>query len=593
MNFEGRTGQPNNRAFQPRLTLSAVVMLSIALTPFACASAQSLPALDFSGRSADKRPDLLEKTTPDLPAPVSTLPVPPAPAREPAGALVQGVFARRFVVTGSTVFTEEELARLTAPYLNRAVTMADLESLRRDLTLHYVTRGYVNSGVIIPDQAVADGEITLQIVEGRLSRIDIAGNEHFSGSFLKARIARGAQVPLNITPLQERLQFLQQDARIQRIHAELRPGGRPGEGELKVKVEEKPPFSVWLAFNNYQSPSVGAERGLVTLAHQNLTGHGDVLSLTYGYSEGLNPLIDTSYAVPVNAYDTTLLFRYRKNDAKVVDRVFGPLDIVSKSEGFEFGLRQPVYRTLNHELAIALSGEYVHTESSLSGEPMSFSPGVENGESTVAPLRFAQEWTYRTKRQVIAARSRFSFGLDALGATVHDRQNNTNPDGRFFAWLGQLQWARVLEVWDIQLLSRLDLQRASHSLLPAEQMGVGGRYTVRGYRENLLVRDQALIASLEARVPLLQNERWAEYFQVGPFLDYGRGTNVNIPTSGPNDIASIGLGLRWGAAPFKLPFGLKTEAEIFWGHRLRTVNMPSEDLQDDGIHYQFAVTGIF
>jgi len=52
----------------------------------------------------------------------------------------------------------------------------------------------------------------------------------------------------------------------------------------------------------------------------------------------------------------------------------------------------------------------------------------------------------------IAARSRFSVGTDALGGTIHG--DPAIPDGQFFAWLGQFQWARRLDVLDIQTLFR-------------------------------------------------------------------------------------------------------------------------------------------
>jgi hemolysin activation/secretion protein len=57
-----------------------------------------------------------------------------------------------------------------------------------------------------------------------------------------------------------------------------------GESALYVRITERMPFFVALKFNNYQSPSVGAERGLLTVAHRNLTGHGDILSVMYGRS---------------------------------------------------------------------------------------------------------------------------------------------------------------------------------------------------------------------------------------------------------------------------------------------------------------------
>jgi len=578
------------RGVEPLLAGRLFLLLAALLFPALSVHGQALPTIDFTGKPGEKRPELLEDIQrPTLPT--LTLPSPAAPTMDNASPFVKSFFVKKIVVAGSTVFSPEEIARVTAPYENRNLTMEGLESLRRELTLLYVSRGYINSGAVIPDQTVTDGQLALRIVEGKLSQITIEGNRWFGESYLRDRIALGAGVPVNILRLQDRLRLMQQDPRIERIHAELRPGAIPGESELKVRVVEKSPFSVGMAFNNYQSPSIGAETGLFTFADQNLTGHGDVLSFTYGYSRGVNPLIDTWYAAPVNAYDTTLSFRYRNTDQKVVDGVFAPLDIVSKTESFEVALRQPVYRTLSQELTLSLSLQPEEEKTYLLGEPFSFSPGMENGKGIAAPLRFGQEWIYRSQRQVIAARSRFSFGLDIMGATTNAESNV--PDGRFFAWLGQFQWVRVLDFLDMQLMARTDIQLSADPLLPIEQMGVGGRYTVRGYRENLLTWDEVFIASLETRIPLVQNERWAEYLQVAPFFDYGWGRDKGIPTIGPTNISSIGAGLRWGASLIKSPLQLRSDAEIYWGYQLRTVPDTGGNLQDDGISFQIAVSAVF
>ena len=552
---------------------------------------QSLPTLDYSGRSDEKRSEPLERQAGSPPSGV-TLPAPPLPLAESSKGPSRSILVRKIVVTGNTVFTPEELGKVTAPYENRTLTMEDLESLRREVTSLYVTAGYINSGAVIPDQGVTDGLLRLQVIQGKLNDITLQGTKWFRDSYLRDRIELGVGVPLNIGPLQNSLQLLQQDQRFRSIHAELRPGAEPGESRLSVRVEEKPPISIWTAFNNYQSSSIGAQRGLVTLTHQNLTGHGDVLSFTYGYSKGLNPLIDTWYALPLNTHDTTVMFRYRKNDNTTVDKVFGPLDIVGKTDGYELNLRQPLYRSLRQEFALSLSLEQEFSDTYMGSEPYSFSLGPDNGHAVVVPLRLGMEWTHRTQQQVIAARSRFSLGLNALGATHGG--GGAVPDGQFFAWLGQLQYTRILQPADIQLLARIDIQCATSPLLSVEQIAIGGRYTVRGYRENLMVRDQALITSLESRIPLLQNRPWADYLQFCQFLDYGQGSNLEQPTAAPTDLSSIGLGLRWGAGLLRLPFELKAEAEIYWGYQLRHLDYYRyEGVQDNGVHYQIAVTGFF
>jgi hemolysin activation/secretion protein len=136
----------------------------------------------------------------------------------------------------------------------------------------------------------------------------------------------------------------------------------------------------------------------------------------------------------------------------------------------------------------------------------------------------------------------------------------------------------------------MDLQLATNPLLPVEQMAVGGRYTVRGYRENLLVRDQAFVASLESRIPLIRNTPLADFLYLAPFVDYGRGWNKDLPTPPLKSISSTGLGLRWALTFISSPFNLQSQFEIYWGYPLRDVDIPENDLQDDGIHLQFLIS---
>ena len=75
-----------------------------------------------------------------------------------------------------------------------------------------------------------------------------------------------------------------------------------------------------------------------------------------------------------------------------------------------------------------------------------------------------------------------------------------------------------------------------------------------------------------------------------PFFDWGWAENTDFPTPpGPRNIYSIGVGLRW-AVTFSSPIRLRPEFEIFWGYRLRDLNIDVENnLQDKGISLQFVI----
>ena len=522
-------------------------------------------------------PPLPEKPLPPLPPPLQPPVVPPEKRERLPGLRV---IVRAINVLGSTVFTPDELAKVTAPYTNRELTSEDLEALRQALTLHYINKGYVTSGALIPDQTVTEGVLTVQIIEGKLAGIEVEGNRWFLASYFQNRITLGAGPPVKVDALQERLQLLQTDTRIERINAELRPGIVRGESLLHVQVREANPFKAWLEFNNYQSPTVGAEQGLVTVADQNLTGLGDILSLQYGRSSGVDPILNFRYALPINAHDTTVSAQYRRFDLAVKEEPFKALDIQNKAEIFALAVRQPLYRTVQQEFAVALSAEHETNKTFLLGAPFEFVPGATNGVFRVSALRLSQEWTRRTPDEVMSALSRFSLGIGALGATA--TADPALADGRFFSWLGEAQWARQLQPWRIQLLTRVTLQLSNDHLFPLEQFAVGGRYSVRGYREYSFVRDNGFLWSFETRVPVLTLATGADVLHLAPFIDVGRSWNIKDAAAEPITISSVGIGMIWSIRQ-------GSHFEVYWGHRLKSVPNPDGNLQDHGVHLQLVV----
>jgi hemolysin activation/secretion protein len=543
------------------------------------------------------QPALAVGQTPPAESPAPSLP-PLRPPRQPDTDLSPRlrILVERVSVVGSTVFPPEVIARITRPYEGRYLTQEDLLALRDELTRLYTDRGYVNSGVILPDQTVRDGQVTYQVIEVGVTQLNITGNRWFRTGYLRQRLA--PSVPLNVAELQSQIELLLDDPRIQRLRVNLKPGLRQGESVLDVEVEDRQPFRLLLDFNNYQAPSVGAENGIVTVEDVNLLGWGDTLTLRYGRSEGLDPLLDFRYSLPVTKWDTTLSFQYRRNAFTVIEEQFQDLDIEETSQIYTATLRQPLYRTRNTAVAAELIGERLEEKTTLLGIPFPLLPGsTDDGESVVTALRVALEYVYRTQTQAIALRSRFSFGIDALGATV----NSDVPDGRFFAWLGQAQWASRLPVLDTQMIVRTDVQLTPDPLLVLEQVSVGGRYTVRGYRENTLVRDNAFLASVELRIPLVRNKPWADYLELAPFFDYGRAWRAVGETPDPIDIYSVGMGLRW-ALTFPGIVSVRPQFEVYFGYRLRETRIlgKPDPLQDvitthdrngekgrAGVHFQF------
>jgi hemolysin activation/secretion protein len=513
------------------------------------------------------------------------LPPPNLPTTPGGLAGAERLFVREYSFEGNTVFPATELARVTEPFANREVTSEEIEGARRAVTVYYVNHGYVNSGAVIPDQNPTNGVVLIRIIEGKLSTIELHGNKWLRDSYIDSRVTRWSRPPLNLNEMKEGLQLLRENPNVRQVNAELKPGAAPGESVLDLRVVDQQPFRVGFQADNQRPPSVGSEEIWLLASDLNLTGHGDILDLRYGIANSTSDGMEFSgadnlagsYTLPLNRYDTTVSFMASKLNTGIFEESLLPLDIKSETIGYGATLRQPVFQTADQEAAVGLTFDYHRNITWLLGEHFDVSPGAIDGRMSVSALRLTQEWLQREQSYVLALRSSFNIGVDLFDAS--DSPLPGAPNGQFFSWLGQGQYIQRLFNTQNELHLRLAGQWTAEPLLALEQLPVGGAATVRGYRENQLVRDRGFITSLEFRIPVLFNKTGAGTLFLAPFFDAGGGWNVHQASAEPTTIYSTGLGLV-------LQPNRHIHAQLFWGYRLRHVPTPADkDPQDLGLHF--------
>jgi hemolysin activation/secretion protein len=393
---------------------------------------------------------------------------------------------------------------------------------------------------------------------------------------VRSRLIAATKAPVNIPRLNQALQLLQLNPLFSRINANLTAGSASGRDVLLVNIKEADPLNSVIVVDNKEPPSVGSFGSTAILAHNNLLGIGDRLSAAVGITEGVNNY-QLDYTVPINSRDGTLSFSYDNGRNSVIEEPFAPIGIRGKSQSYSISLRQPIVRSPTEEFALSLSANLRQSRTFLlDDEPFSFTEGPEKGESKVSTLRFSQDWLQRRSSSVLAARSQFSVGLGVLGATVND----TGTDGRFFSWLGQVQWVQAINRQkDALLVGRVAAQLTPDSLLPLEQFAIGGADSVRGYRTNQSVASNGIFGSVEVRLPIVRAESGFGLIQLTPFVDVGTVWGNELAT---DMLLSTGLGLRW-------QLGNSLSARIDWGIPLISIDRQGNSLQDDGISFSLQV----
>lgn len=461
---------------------------------------------------------------------------------------------------------ESEVADLLGTVSNRRIQTAELLSVKDQINHMYVSKGYVNTGVVIPDQQIHNGELRLDFITGKVSELQI--ESHLRDRYIQSRLE--ISEPFNLNELQRSLKLLEQNPRVTRIDARVAPAANTGEATLALNVETTARFRIELQAANDRSPSVGSNNGQLALIANNLSGWGETYRVASSVTEGLDAH-SASIEMPLSSNGASLQIQYTLSDSSVIEEPFDDIDVESETESLSLILNLPVHTTLSRNLAIQLTIEARRNQTSLLGQPFSFSEGAVNGESRVAPVRLALAYTAQNINDSLAARFAISRGTSRFDAT----RSSSEIGGQFTSYLAQLQYSKLLAE-RFHITARLLAQHASDPLLSVEKFALGGINTVRGYRQNQVVRDNAYLASVEAHYRL-DLPIWIDL--IG-FLDWGSGENHDdAATSGKTDLASVGVGVVVkGWRGFSL--------ELYLAHGFDDFTTTEHDLQDDGIHFR-------
>jgi hemolysin activation/secretion protein len=539
-----------------------------------------------------------ERTRPDLPPPPDEtverdplgrlLPRIEIPPDDPeASALAGGTIeVRAFEFSGNSAFSDEELASITDPYIGEGRRYSALLEARDRITRAYIDAGYISSGAVLPAQSLAEGVVEIEIVEGRVTEVDVSDSGRLRERYVASRLI-GSGEALNIDDLRQRLYWLKRDPRIDGVTAELVPGETRGESELSVVVDEARPWWVAAQADNSTPPAIGSYGGLFQVGHRNLTGWGDSLTIGYRVTEGLHD-VEARFEVPVTRWETTVELNGRYAEAEVIETKFlRDLEIDSETTVLGFRVRQPVLRSNSYEVRVFAGAERKTGRSSSGGDLLrGLAQGF--GKSRVTAIRLGGEAWWRGRSRAFAGRATFSFGIDVFGATNPTQTSSmpfSQPNEEFSAGLFQLQGVEYLPWYGIRVHTRLDFQLADGPLLGLEQMAAGGEGSVRGFRKNLLVRDQGVATSLEFRFPL-PTIGPVERFELGVYTDFAHMRNrggERLADFKNERLLSAGIGFHADVTPY-------VKASIQYAYAILDPDGdPGDDLQDDGFHFSLRV----
>lgn len=361
-------------------------------------------------------------------------------------------------------------------------------------------------------------------------------------------IPEAQKAVVDVHQLSKEIQFIN-DAGAMKIGANF---SKENAGYLLTLTAEKvQEMHTTVSLSNTGNDYTGNWRLTTSYTDRNLTHQADTLGVAYVTSPAAGHLSDVkqgavAYRLPLG-HDTdalTLMTSYSDVDLGSVDHEvtpFGPFDATASGKGFTAGLhyQHNMAYTSREKDGVDFGVNYWNMKNSygylLNNKPLD-APETRYDVSTVALSFFHND---RDAAHSLSYQAGVETNLGNVGGDYRDPGYKYNRNFQIYHASAGYNY-RTPSDWIFAV--RGEGQYSNNNLVPALQVGAGGRTSVRGFTERAIAADKGITGSLEIYTP-----KFATGSRFLVFLDAAKLSNNEQAGTLFDDkgIASWGVGYRY------------------------------------------------
>jgi hemolysin activation/secretion protein len=530
------------------LALACALLLAAPGQHAAAAQPDPLGAAPTIDRDrVDRQEPLLPRAPDQAPAPPASPPAVAGPAATPAAPLARVRF------DGSTL-SPARLEAVVAPFIGRQLTRDTLQAIANAISAAYATSDVAFHSVAIPRQLVQDGELLVQVREGRIASYALRKETPTTPkSLIAAQMDRLMRDRPTHRSRLERTLSLMRDVPGQTVEAQLRTTAQPDELLLDLDVKRKQVDVTLNVNNNGVVNVVSGIQAQLSVGVHGLLREGDSTSVSANlpFQPGRYQFYSLSHTTPIGANGTTLgvssaHVRTRTRDMAIPDTE--PRDTGIRGEATQAGISvsHALIRSYKRNLSLGLSLDGIDSEN--------YFLDTSFGGFRTRVLRLSATWSSVGDKSGYALAGSVSQGLDFLGARAFEGYSETG-----FA-KANLQATAVTELGKTISLKLTARGQHTRDRLPAtERLALGGEGAGMAMRVGELIADRALAGSAEVSWKLPGKSQGAGMSQgagkgltIFAYVDGALTKDIarpdfNLPAQ-DYSLASAGGGLRIGVS---------------------------------------------
>jgi len=474
-----------------------------------------------------------------------------------------------------------EFAELQAglnTYLETPLAFATINQIIADTILHYRHNDRPVVDVYAPEQDITRGMLRLVVIEARLGKVTVTGNQDFEADFLASQIRLAAGDPVRNRALTADLDWLNRNP-FRSVNLIYSRGDEIGTSNIILEVEESDPLRLFAGYENAGTAIQGKHRVFGGLNWGNVFGRDHQFAYQATYDVDFENL--ASHAA---SYTATLPWRH----AMTLVGAYSDSEVETTAAGTDFGLSGTgIIGGLRYAIPLPRIGRVRHDwifsfDYKDVSDSMDFA-GTRLYDNRVDVIQggvgYVSEWKDRLGHNSLTVEGIYSPGN--LGGNNSDRAFGQSRVGASSAYLyGRARYDRLTRLpKSFSLVSRVVAQTSDGPLLNSEQLKAGGFRTVRGYNELITAGDDGIIINMEVRTPpvrvldLFGAKQVTDQLQLLAFWDYGYldGTEASIPQPDA-ELQSAGLGMRYNlgdTVSVRFDYGWQLESLSFDDNRSR------------------------
>ena len=147
----------------------------LSLAILACMPAVVLAEIPNAGSISREAETPLAPIQGQIATPTAHAPVSASQDRTP-------IAVQQIILNGRTLLDESQFKPLLNQYIGKETTFGGLQILAQNITDVYHKAGYPLATALVPPQRIENGVITLEIVEGRTTGVELNNQSRLSGS---------------------------------------------------------------------------------------------------------------------------------------------------------------------------------------------------------------------------------------------------------------------------------------------------------------------------------------------------------------------------------------------------------------------------